>query len=187
MAPGCAWSKTFLTGSIAINNSRACPPGNGCSSGYCPPRRHRRAMNLSLADKIAQAILYEGYVLYPYRPDTYKNRQRWTFGGLFPRGYSDGERWFSQSEWLVLGDGHTTLDFHVRCLQLQQRAVGQPITPVSAWDPASPPPYCQVETLVVGERTLSGWQEAVEGAADFTGLSLADFLARPASFDFALP
>ena len=34
--------------------------------------------------KIAQAVLYEGYLLYPYRPST-KNRQRWTFGGIYPR------------------------------------------------------------------------------------------------------
>ena len=33
----------------------------------------------------AAAVLYEGYLLYPYRPSSVKNRQRWTFGGLFPR------------------------------------------------------------------------------------------------------
>ncbi len=36
---------------------------------------------------IADAVLYEGYMLYPYRPSSVKNRQRWTFGGLFPEGW----------------------------------------------------------------------------------------------------
>ncbi len=34
--------------------------------------------------EIADAILYEGYILYPYRASAIKNRQRWTFGGVFP-------------------------------------------------------------------------------------------------------
>ena len=46
------------------------------------------AMNQALVDQIASAVLYEGYLLYPYRPSV-KNRQRWTFGGLYPRSYSD--------------------------------------------------------------------------------------------------
>ena len=41
-------------------------------------------MNFDRVDAtIANAILYEGYILYPYRPSSIKNRQRWTFGGVF--------------------------------------------------------------------------------------------------------
>ena len=43
-------------------------------------------MNRALVDPIANAVLYEGYILYPYRPAV-KNRQRWTFGGLYPEAY----------------------------------------------------------------------------------------------------
>ena len=32
-------------------------------------------MSQSLVDKVVEAVLYEGYVLYPYRPSV-KNRQR---------------------------------------------------------------------------------------------------------------
>jgi len=144
-------------------------------------------MNLSLADKIARAVLYEGYVLYPYRPNTFKNRQRWTFGGLFPRDFSAGERWQSQTEWLVLGGQDTTLEFHVRCLQLQKRAIGRLVEPLAAWDPDCPPAYYEVATLVVGERTLYGWQEAVERSADFSGVALSSLLATPRQFDFSFP
>ena len=45
-------------------------------------------MNQALVDRIVNAVLYEGYLLYPYRPSV-KNRQRWTFGGLYPRSYCE--------------------------------------------------------------------------------------------------
>ena len=63
-------------------------------------------MNLTLVDPIAQAVLYEGYILYPYRPSV-KNRQRWTFGGIYPEAYCQtqrgGERFGhpDASAWLV--------------------------------------------------------------------------------------
>ena len=47
---------------------------------------HGEAMNRTIVDRIADAVLYEGYILYPYRPSI-KNRQRWTFGGLYPEAY----------------------------------------------------------------------------------------------------
>jgi hypothetical protein len=34
--------------------------------------------------KIADAVLYEGYILWPYRRSALKNTQRWTFGGVYP-------------------------------------------------------------------------------------------------------
>ena len=37
---------------------------------------------------IADAVLYEGYILWPYRRSSPKNRQRWTFGGVFPPAHS---------------------------------------------------------------------------------------------------
>ena len=44
-------------------------------------------MNLALVEKVVRAVLYEGYLLYPYRPSSVKNRQRWTFGALYPPAY----------------------------------------------------------------------------------------------------
>lgn len=38
-------------------------------------------------EKIADAVLYEGYALYPYRPSAIKNQQRWTFGRIVPEIY----------------------------------------------------------------------------------------------------
>jgi hypothetical protein len=49
-------------------------------------------MNFAGVEKIAAAILYEGYILYPYRPTSIKNRQRWNFGTLYPRVYAEAQR-----------------------------------------------------------------------------------------------
>jgi len=45
---------------------------------------------------VADAVLYEGYVLYPYRASAQKNQLRWQFGVLAPPDYarsSGAERW----------------------------------------------------------------------------------------------
>jgi hypothetical protein len=49
-------------------------------------------MNIDAVEKIAAAILYEGYILYPYRATAIKNRQRWNFGTLYPRVYAEAQR-----------------------------------------------------------------------------------------------
>ena len=43
-------------------------------------------MNWAPAEKIARAVLYEGYLLYPYRRSALKNQWRWTFGVVPPAG-----------------------------------------------------------------------------------------------------
>jgi hypothetical protein len=56
------------------------------------------------ARKVADAVLFEGYVLYPYRASAQKNQARWQFGVLVPRAWSQarsGEPWSSQTECLV--------------------------------------------------------------------------------------
>jgi hypothetical protein len=45
-------------------------------------------MNSTTVEQIADAILYEGYILYPYRASALKNGQRWNFGVLYPPSYA---------------------------------------------------------------------------------------------------
>ena len=45
-------------------------------------------MSLDAVRRIADAVLYEGYILYPYRASAQKNRSRWQFGVLMPPGYT---------------------------------------------------------------------------------------------------
>ena len=70
---------------------------------------------------VADAVLYEGYVLYPYRASSIKNRIRWTFGGIYPRTYSHAQsgadRCRASTQCLVLG-GLSALTVEVRCLEL---------------------------------------------------------------------
>ena len=49
-------------------------------------------MNFEAVEKIADAVLYEGYILYPYRASSTKNRQRWNFGTLYPQQYAETQR-----------------------------------------------------------------------------------------------
>src|SRR5690606_10469219 len=73
-------------------------------------RRARRArrtyVKLDAAHAIADAVLMEGYALYPYRASAPKNHYRWTFGVLAPRAWSDAggcEAWWLQAQVLVAG------------------------------------------------------------------------------------
>ncbi|MEP7121198.1 MAG: hypothetical protein ABJE95_09825 [Byssovorax sp.] len=55
-------------------------------------------MILGRIQAIADAILYEGYALYPYRTSSLKNQRRLTFGTLCPRAYSEAEGGFEPWE-----------------------------------------------------------------------------------------
>ena len=81
--------------------------------------------------EIANAVLYEGYLLYPYRQSAIKNRTRWTFGAVYPREYSEAsgsiEPWTMHTECLVEGQASDIrLDITVRFLHLLVRTIVQP-------------------------------------------------------------
>ena len=79
-------------------------------------------MKSELIERIVQALLYEGYMLYPYRASAIKNRQRWNFGVLMPKGFSEAhqgtEAWMMQTECLVKTRKDAPLNIHARFLQL---------------------------------------------------------------------
>lgn len=79
-------------------------------------------MSFDSIEKIADAVLYEGYILYPYRPSAIKNRQRWNFGTLYPRAYvtaqAPDESSAFHTECLIEGDAESVVDARVRFLQL---------------------------------------------------------------------
>jgi hypothetical protein len=83
-------------------------------------------MNHDVVEQIANAVLYEGYMLYPYRPSAVKNRHRFNFGVLYPREYCEGQagsdNWQMQTECLVMGNAATPLEVTVRFLQLISKA-----------------------------------------------------------------
>jgi hypothetical protein len=123
-------------------------------------------MNLGVVDQIARAVLYEGYMLYPYRPSSVKNQQRWNFGVLCPQSYSEAQKgseaWTMQTECLVEGSAMTGLEIRVKFLQLVSRTVGQLTMPISELSPGEVPEFHLVDKLAVNNRVYQPWQEAIE-------------------------
>lgn len=123
-------------------------------------------MNLCPVEKIAEAVLYEGYMLYPYRPSAIKNRQRWNFGVLYPRYFcesqSGSESNSMQTECLVKTTPFTRLHVKVRFLQIVRRTVGLLRTRGMEESEGVEPEFEVVDRLEVAERVYQPWQEAME-------------------------
>ncbi len=79
-------------------------------------------MSREVVERIANAILYEGYVLYPYRASSVKNQRRFNFGVLVPPAYAAAEHgteaFRMQTECLISGGSDSVLDVRVRFLQV---------------------------------------------------------------------
>ena len=139
-------------------------------------------MNFAKVEKIAAAILYEGYILYPYRPSAIKNRQRWNFGTLYPRAYAEARR--PQEPYRFVAEclveectEETELDIRIQFLQLMQKrgeASGREASGSS-------------DDRMHGPREPSlEWDEAVEWGSDVTGLRLEDRAGHPLMVDLQL-
>jgi hydrogenase maturation protease len=147
-------------------------------------------MNRTAVDRIANAILYEGYILYPYRPSI-KNRQRWTFGGLYPEAYCQargtGDASSNQTECLLRGVSATTIAVVVRFLHLADRRVGEIQPPLAEWPHGAEPPFRPVEMLRIDQREFHSWQEAEEREIDLGEMILGELLSRPRYAPFTYP
>jgi hypothetical protein len=91
---------------------------------------------LERVNAVADAVLYEGYLLYPYRASAAKNRARWQFGVLVPPAYAaggTGEHSVARTECLLEPQPGAVLHVRVRFLQVQART-GDGAVPV--WDEA---------------------------------------------------
>jgi len=79
---------------------------------------------------VADAVMYEGYVLYPYRASSSKNRIRWNFGGVYPRSYSAAQSGADRSdvgsECLAIG-AESELRVEIRFLELLERSTSEPL------------------------------------------------------------
>lgn len=156
-------------------------------------------MNLGLVEKIADAVLYEGYILYPYRPSAVKNQQRWNFGALCPAPYSRAqggtEAWTMQTECIAEGGTETALEVKVRFLHLTEREVCAPNAERASSIAALGDDEIQalttdsvfqvVPSLEVNGRLFQTWQESVERAVCLPRLNLSETVARPQRLTFA--
>ncbi len=73
-------------------------------------------MSAPSVEQIAKAVLYEGYMLYPYTAASLKNQYRWNFGVLYPPGFDTAEM---QTECLARGGAQTVLTASVRYLEFE--------------------------------------------------------------------
>jgi hypothetical protein len=136
-------------------------------------RRTGAIVNVKLIEEIANAVLYEGYMLYPYRRSSLKNRQRWNFGVVYPRNYSEAQHgtdpWFTRTECLVKVGAQTGVTVRVRFLQAISRIVrgGQ--------------------ESQSGEQQPHAWQEAAEREVIVEAPRLDELVYAPVSKAIELP
>ncbi|MGM9444112.1 hypothetical protein ACTAF0_28270 [Streptomyces murinus] len=103
---------------------------------------------------VADAVLYEGYLLYPYRRSSPKNRVRWQFGVLLPRDWVErfgpvapgisgsADSWYQQTECLLRAPkDDAVVRLRVRYLQMQHKQVedadGSPVESLRTADGAT--------------------------------------------------
>jgi hypothetical protein len=106
-------------------------------------------MGADVVRRIADAVLYEGYLLWPYRKSALKNQQRFTFGGVYPPRWED--RSAIQAQVLLEGDEDAHVEVRVRFLHMVRRQVLRAGLPSGS-----------LESVVRGEESSSGSLEPVE-------------------------
>jgi len=138
--------------------------------------------DLERVEAIVKAVLYEGYMLYPYRPSSVKNHQRWTFGGIYPRDCATEDRSLRatmQTECLLKGGPDARLDIRVRFLHLLKREVGQ-FDRLHAKVPTDhEPPFTKVASLEIGEKRFHAWEEATERSVEIPSVTLGQLADGP--------
>jgi hydrogenase maturation protease len=123
-------------------------------------------------ERLAAAVMYEGYLLYPYRLSV-KNVRRWTFGTVQPRG-SESDR--MRCEVLVEADESSALTAKIRFLQVQERTVGEGSTASEE--------FPRVAALDVSGVRHVPWQEGIERDLCLGPLSLQGLVERPERGEF---
>jgi hypothetical protein len=130
--------------------------------------------------RIADAVLYEGYVLWPYRKSAMKNQRRWTFGGVYPDAHSAAhpdDPSSMQAQCLMEGGAGAELDVRVRFLQVVSRQVmrrsGGVLEPV--------------DDLEAGGRRHVSWDEAVEREVSAGAPTLGELRQRPRLVEIDVP
>ncbi len=134
-------------------------------------------MNRELAVKIANTVLYEGSKLYPNRPSAIKDRQRWSFGILYPAKYDDvkrgAERSQMHSECLLKMPGETLVHVQLRFLHLLSKKALRAVD--GRFEPAA--------SVIVDGELVEPWDETVERSVEFDVLP-SDELEQFFQFSF---
>jgi hypothetical protein len=150
-------------------------------------------MKTERIDAIAKAVLYEGYMLYPYRPSSVKNRQRFNFGVLYPKSYSEAQTgadaWSMETEVILQGSFVAKIEVRVRFLKLVSRSVGKLREPTRANDESliDSPKYETVPALEVEGKIFTPWQEAIECEVSVPVCNVESLTTTPVDRKFTFP
>ncbi|MWA04260.1 hypothetical protein F8568_028565 [Actinomadura sp. LD22] len=81
---------------------------------------------------IADTILYEGHLLWPYRPSAARHGKRWTVGGVHPKEDAErsGGRWTVSAEFLLEDGPASTVEVTLRFLHAVHRQMMDGDAPV---------------------------------------------------------
>src|SRR5688500_8464302 len=91
--------------------------------------------------KLSDAVLYEDYLLYPYRPSSLKNQHRYPLGTLYPEpfctAWEAGDASRLELECVISGGSRSSLEIEVRFMQFLKvepavRSVQVPALPIRA-------------------------------------------------------
>jgi len=136
-------------------------------------------MSFETAKQVADALLYEGYVLYPYRASAAKNQVRWQFGVLAPKEWAEGggEHAEQQTECLLEAEDDTVVELRLRFLQVQAKIVEERDATGL---------FAEVPSLTVDGSTLITWDEAVEQQVE-RHIPLAQLLASDGVSTVGIP
>ncbi|MDT0466232.1 hypothetical protein [Streptomyces gibsoniae] len=138
---------------------------------------------------VADAVLYEGYLLYPYRRSSPKNRVRWQFGILAPRAWAEAygpvapglsgsvESWWQQTECLLRAEPDAVVRVRVRYLQTQDRSVERRTEDGR---------HVPVDGLEAAGTVHLSFEEAVPQETDLV-VPLGDLPAASREFDIGAP
>jgi hydrogenase maturation protease len=142
-------------------------------------------VNFATAERIVGAVLYEGYILYPYRPSAIKNQQRWTFGGVYPPGFPGAGASSMESQCLAAGEPRAQIEVRVRFLQpiLRQIYAAPAVTEPRGEDAV----FSEVPSLSCEGRTYYTWEEAIEREIRLPQAALEELARQPRSVDFEFP
>ncbi|TDY26756.1 hypothetical protein B0G81_7283 [Paraburkholderia sp. BL6665CI2N2] len=143
---------------------------------------------MNAVESVVQAVLYEGYMLYPYRPTSVKNRQRWTFGGVYPRAYAEvsgSDPWVTQSECLLRGGEHARVAVRPGFLQVIERTVLDVSESAAVRPESGEPAWRTVSRLDIDEQRYTPWQEAAERHLALPVLVLGELLNAPREIPFS--
>ncbi len=119
---------------------------------------------------IADAVLYEGYILWPYRRSALKNQRRFTFGGVYPPGHTEAhpdDPAIMQTEVLLRAGSDATVQTTVRCLHVVKRDVARRAGPRLEF----------VDELMDGGERYLAWEEAIEREFRTPALELEELAA----------